>query len=157
LKDFEFIFELYHGMKLSDILEIFRAFPFILCLPTRKVQLFMGQFKKYRFTHDQIKHVCTKSGGVLGCKVGNFRGLFDILLQYGISAKDTKKILDICPEFALQNRKDLFRRKIELIKWESGKNPVWIRNFIRRHPDILMKSWASLETKISYIQRNLSR
>jgi hypothetical protein len=41
------------------------------------------------------------SGGLLGTKVGNFVGLFDTMRQYGITARDTKKILDLLPTFAL--------------------------------------------------------
>jgi len=60
------------------------------------------------------------------------------------------KILDICPKFALQNQKDLFKRKIDVIMKESGKDEIYMRNFIRRHPDIVMKSLASLETKVHF-------
>jgi hypothetical protein len=80
IKETIFVFELYHKMTEKDVFEIFRAFPYLFCLQTRKIQLFLGQFKKYRFTHKQIKNVCMNSGGLLGCKVGNFKGLFDVLL-----------------------------------------------------------------------------
>jgi len=60
------------------------------------------------------------------------------------------KILDVCPKFALQNQKDLFKRKIDVIMKESGKDEIYMRNFIRRHPDIVMKSLASLETKVHF-------
>ena len=79
------------------------------------------------------------SGGILGCKVGNFKGLFDVMLQYGINAQEVKGILDILPEFALQNRRDIIHKKIELIKHESGRDEIYIRNFVKRHPDIMMK------------------
>ena len=61
------------------------------------------------------------------------------------------------PEFSLQNRKDLIRRKVEIIQKESGRDDIYIRNFVKRHPDILLKSMGSLEAKISYFQRNLNR
>jgi len=47
-------------------------------------------------------NVCCNSGGLLGTKVSNFVGLFNILkLQFGIKASDVLKILDILPEFSL--------------------------------------------------------
>ena len=79
------------------------------------------------------------SGGILGSKVSNFIGLFDSLKFYGIKASEVVKIIDVLPEFALQNRRDLIRRKVEMIKKESGRDEIYIRNFIKRHPDILLK------------------
>jgi hypothetical protein len=79
------------------------------------------------------------SGGILGSKVSNFIGLFDTLKMYGIKATEVVKIIDILPEFALQNRRDLIRRKVELIKKESGRDDIYMRNFIKRHPDVLLK------------------
>jgi hypothetical protein len=79
------------------------------------------------------------SGGILGSKVSNFVGLFDTLRVYDIKASEVVKIIDTLPEFALQNRRDLIRRKIELIRQESGRDLIYIRNFIKRHPDVLMK------------------
>ena len=32
VKDITFIFEIYHGMTQKDVIEIFRAFPYMLCL-----------------------------------------------------------------------------------------------------------------------------
>jgi hypothetical protein len=80
-----------------------------------------------------------KSGGILGSKVSNFVGLFDTLKMYGIKATEVVHIIDILPEFALQNRRDLIRRKVELIKKESGRDDIYMRNFIKRHPDVLLK------------------
>ena len=84
-------------------------------------------------------NICTKSGGLLGSKVSNFVGLYDTLKIYGITAREVTKIIDILPEFALQNKRDLIRKKVELIKRESGRDEIYIRNFIKRHPDILFK------------------
>lgn len=83
--------------------------------------------------------MCKNSGGILGSKVSNFIGLFDTLKMYGIKATDVVDIIDVLPEFALQNRRDLIRRKVELIKKESGRDDIYIRNFIKRHPDVLLK------------------
>lgn len=32
-----------------------------------------------------------------------------------------------------------------------------MRNLIKRHPDLLLKSYASMEAKINYIKRNLNK
>ena len=58
---------------------------------------------------------------------------------YGVKASYVVKIIDMLPEFALQNRKNLIQKKIEMIKRESGRDEIYIRNFIKRHPDILLK------------------
>ena len=115
-----------------------------------KIQKFLAHFKKYRMTKEEIMHLCLNSHGLLASKVSNFTGLFDTLKIMGINAKDTRKIIRLLPEFALQNRKDLIRRKVELIQRESGRDDIYIRNFVKRHPDVLMKSMGSLEAKIAY-------
>lgn len=46
---------------------------------------------------------------------------------------------------------------MDLIIKESGKEILYMKTFLRRHPDILMKSFASLEAKINFIQRDLNR
>jgi hypothetical protein len=38
-----------------------------------------------------------------------------------------------------------------------NRSPTYIRNLFRRHPDLFMTSYASMEAKISYIKRNLNR
>jgi hypothetical protein len=74
----------------------------MICISHRKMQRFLGEFKKYKMTNKQVINVCINSGGLLGSKVSNFFGLFDVLrVNYGISAQDVHKILDILPEFAL--------------------------------------------------------
>lgn len=40
---------------------------------------------------------------------------------------------------------------------ESGRHEIYIKNFIKRHPDIILKSYASLEAKITYLTRTLNR
>ena len=76
---------------------------------------------------------------MLATRVSNFVGLYDMMKQYGIKASEVNTILDVLPEFALQNRKDMLRNKVNIIRLESGRNQIYLRNFIKRHPDILMK------------------
>ena len=75
----------------------------------------------------------------MASKISNFIGLFDQLRAYGVKASDVVDIIHQLPEFALQNRKDLIKRKLDLIKRESQRDDVYIKNFIKRHPDILLK------------------
>jgi hypothetical protein len=93
----------------------------------------------------------------MGSNVSNLVGLFDNMKYLGISAKSTLKVLDLLPEFVLQNRKDLLLKKYKLIKKESGRDNIYLANMIRRHPDLIMKSLVSMETKVNYIQRDLNR
>lgn len=68
------------------------------------------------------------------------------------------KILDTYPEFVMQNRRDLIRKKMELIKVNSPhRTECYLRNLIKRHPDMFLKSYASMEAKVSYMKRNLNR
>lgn len=129
-----------------------------MCLPPRKIQLFLSEFRKYRFTSKEIVDVCAQSGGLLGISHRSLVGLFDTLRNnYNMDAKSVKACIISCPEFALQNRQDLIRRKAELIMKESGRHQIYMRNFIKRHPDIILRSFASLEAKINYFTRTLNR
>ena len=139
LKEIVFLFELYHNISKKDTIKIFKSFPYLLCVPPRKIQRFLAEFRKYRMTPQQIIKVCSESGGLLASRISNFIGLFDQLRVYGVKASEVVNIIHMLPEFALQNRKDLIKRKLELIKKESQRDDVYIKNFIKRHPDILLK------------------
>lgn len=67
-------------------------------------------------------------------------GLFDYLKQqHNIGASEVLEILEEYPEFIMQNRRDLLRKKIELIKTYSKQSETFIRTVIRRHPDLFLK------------------
>ena len=52
----------------------------------------------------------------MASKMSNFVGLFDYFrLQHGIKASEIVEIINNFPEFVYQNKKDLIRKKIELI------------------------------------------
>ena len=89
----------------------------------------------------------------------NFTGLFDYLKwNYNIKASQVVQILDDFPELALQNRRDLIHKKFTLIKANrQGLTDTYLRNLFKRHPDLFMRSYASMEAKINYIKRNLNR
>ncbi len=36
-------------------------------------------------------------------------------------------------------------------------SPTYLRTLIKRHPDLFLKSWASYEAKILYLQKGLGR
>lgn len=68
------------------------------------------------------------------------------------------KILDEYPEMVLQNRRDLLKKKFDLIILNSpSRSASYLRNLYRRHPDLFLTSYASMEAKVSYIKRNLNR
>ena len=138
-KDFIFLFNLYHKIEQKNFLKIYINFPYMMCQDTAKIQRFLGEFKKYKLTQQQVMKLCGHSGGLLGSKVSNFFGLYESLKYYGLKSKDINPIFDELPEFALQNRKDLLNKKIQLIQEVSGRDNTYIRNFIKRHPDIVMK------------------
>lgn len=54
MKEIFFLFNLYHGIKEQDVMDIFRNFPYLFCCEVTKVKKFMGEFKKYRFTQEQL-------------------------------------------------------------------------------------------------------
>ena len=56
-KEIEELFALYHGIQAAQVTEIFRAFPYLYCCPSRKVQLFLCEFRKYRLDADQIMNL----------------------------------------------------------------------------------------------------
>lgn len=51
----------------------------MICIDTEKIQKFLGEFKKYKMTPEQITNVCIKSGGLLASKRSNFFGLFETM------------------------------------------------------------------------------
>ena len=76
----------------------------------------------------------------MASKLGTFIGLFDILKrEHKIKASEVVVLLDHYPEFVYQNKKDLFRRKIELIRAHTKKSDTYIRTMIRRHPELLLR------------------
>lgn len=60
----------------------------------------------------------------------------------GISAKDTKKIIDAYPGFAMQYRRELIINKSKLIESHSPKKVDlrYMRQLLKRHPDLFLKS-----------------
>lgn len=115
------MFNLYNGFDKEDTAKIFRKFPYVAATDHRKVTLFCGEFKKYKMDKEQIIKLCTKSGGLLGSSVSNFRGVFDSLRQYGLDASEVKQILDVLPEFVMQNRMDMLGKKLRIISFEGGR------------------------------------
>jgi hypothetical protein len=76
----------------------------------------------------------------LGSKVSNFVGLFDYLrTEHRIKASEVVEILDNFPELVLQNKKDLIKRKVDLIQKQSKQTDTYVRNLLRRHPDLFLK------------------
>lgn len=73
--------------------------------------------------------------------MSSFVGLFDLLKkQHKIKASEVVEIIEAYPEFVLQNKKDLLRRKIDLIQRNmKGTNDTLIRSVIKRHPDLFLK------------------
>ena len=171
-REVEELFRIYHEVSAQEVTEIFLDFPYLYCCPTRKLQLFLGEFRKYRLTKPQILNLvrksrlltilfqqCKNSGGLLGCKPANLTGLFNYLkMTHKIKASEVVEIIDRVPEMALQNRKDLLRKKFDLMKkYNKSLGDVYLRNLFRRHPDLFLKSFASMQAKVTYITRNLNR
>lgn len=90
LKNRHWLFELYCKFEMEDTLKIFKRFPYLLAMDYRKLTLFCGQFKKYRLTKEQIIKYCTWNTGLLGTPVTTFKGIFDSMLVFNISARETK-------------------------------------------------------------------
>jgi len=62
----------------------------------------MGEFRKYRFSKEQVIKVSKESGGLLASRVSNMVGLFDLLKKnYNVKASDVVEIIDEFPEFML--------------------------------------------------------
>lgn len=55
------------------------------------------------------------------------------------------------------NRRDMITKKVDLIKNNSNKTSTYMRNLIRRHPDLFLKSWASCLAKVQYVNITLNR
>jgi hypothetical protein len=57
IKEIQFLFRLYHGINEQEVTEIFRSFPYLYLCEINKIQKFMGEFRKYRLTKDQVINV----------------------------------------------------------------------------------------------------
>jgi len=79
MKETFYLFDLYHKITPQEVMGVFRHFPYLFCCDTIKMRLFMGQFRKYRLSKDQILHLTKNSNGLLATKVSNFQGFFDYL------------------------------------------------------------------------------
>ncbi|CDW81088.1 UNKNOWN [Stylonychia lemnae] len=169
IKEISFLLNLYHGISDSQVRTIFMHFPYLLCCDLDKVKQFMGEFKKYRFTKEQVVRVVSisrsfnnvqlkQSGGILASRVGNFKQLFDYCRkELDIPAKDVVEIIDAFPEFIFQNKRNLLQKKVELIQKHSKCSVIYLRTLIKRHPDLFLKSWASFDAKVNYISKQLGR
>jgi hypothetical protein len=54
MKEVFFYFNLYHGITEREVIEIFRSFPYLFCCDLTKMQRFMGEFRKYKMSKEQI-------------------------------------------------------------------------------------------------------
>ena len=54
------LFELYHKIKQQEVMDIFRQFPYLFCCDLTKMRILLAQFRKYRFTNDQILHLVSE-------------------------------------------------------------------------------------------------
>ena len=52
IKETLYLFDLYHKINQEQVMDIFKHFPYLFCCDTVKMRLFLGQFRKYRFTND---------------------------------------------------------------------------------------------------------
>ena len=60
-KEVDEMFEIYHGISPEEVKSIFLDFPYLYCCPSRKLQVFLGEFRKYRFTKDQILNLVSEN------------------------------------------------------------------------------------------------
>lgn len=54
MKETFFLFNLYHGINEKEVMDIFRAFPYLFCCDLDKIQRYMGEFRKYKFSKELI-------------------------------------------------------------------------------------------------------
>lgn len=48
------LFKLYNGIEQKQVMAMFRGFPYLFCCDTLKMRRFLGEFKKYKMTEDEI-------------------------------------------------------------------------------------------------------
>ena len=62
------------------------------------------------------------------------------------------------PEMALENRGEQLIKKMNLIKVHAPHlTKIYLRNLLKRHPDLFLKSLGSMQAKVNYFNRNLNR
>ena len=56
-REIEELFKIYHDISKEQVTEIFQAFPYLYCCPSKKIQTFLAEFRKYRLSQDEIMHL----------------------------------------------------------------------------------------------------
>ena len=64
-KEIEELFYVYHGITADEVTQIFLSFPYLYCCQTFKIQRWMAEFRKYRFTKEQIINLVSQSASRL--------------------------------------------------------------------------------------------
>lgn len=54
IKELQFLFRLYHGINEQELTEVLRSFPYLYLCDQIKVQKFLGAFRHYKMSKDQI-------------------------------------------------------------------------------------------------------
>ena len=65
----QFIFRLYHSIDEKEVTDIFRSFPYLYLCEQHKVQKFMGEFRKYRMTKEQIIKLVSATTNAISLKL----------------------------------------------------------------------------------------
>lgn len=52
VKDITFLFNLYHRFTNQEVMEIFKKFPYLFCCEPNKIERYMAEFRKYKFSND---------------------------------------------------------------------------------------------------------
>lgn len=60
IKEIQFLFRLYHNINEQEVNQVFRSFPYLYLCEVHKIQKFMGEFRKYRLTKEQILKIVRK-------------------------------------------------------------------------------------------------
>lgn len=86
-------------------------------------------------------------------------GLFDYLrVHHKLKASKVKRMLDLYPELVMQNRGEQLVKKFKLIKENAPHlDKVYLRNLFKRHPDMFLRSYGSMQAKVYYLNRTLNR
>ncbi len=138
-----------YEIRFDKVIELFKAFPYLMCTKEEKLKINLNFLKDIGFTKDDTMRVLTRAGGILAIQKTGLSGIFSTMKNVvGIDENDFADIVRHIPEMALLGRHAMFIKKLLLIKRHSTLSDFYLKHLVMRHPDIFLGSIASIQAKM---------
>jgi hypothetical protein len=138
-----------YEIKHERVMEIFKEFPYLMCVKEEKLKNVLEFFHDVDYTADDTVRILSRAGGILAIQKSALSGLFSTMKSVvGISYEDFADIVRHIPEIVLLGRHAMFIKKLLLIKRHSAFSSFYVKQLVTRHPDLFLGSIASMQAKM---------